>query len=163
VHLLHFATCLVLKEENAGDFARRVGAVPYPISGYTTSIDWGGSAVLEFSYFDMILGKGIPPAEAAERLPKVVAYAGERAPVEALAIAGARSARLRIEHAVQCLACLDRIQPCTHLLMVALGQFEAEITPAELLGDDERAPRAGERVEHDFANIRRHLDNAAQQ
>ena len=81
--LLHFATCLVLQEESAGDFMRRMATkVPYPISGYTTSVDWGGSAVLEFSYFDMILGRGMTPEQAAEVLPKVIAYAGETAPEE---------------------------------------------------------------------------------
>ncbi|MBI3824124.1 MAG: hypothetical protein HY289_15760 [Planctomycetes bacterium] len=79
IKLLHFATCLMLKEESVGDFARRIAAqVPYPISGYATSIDWGGSAVLEFSYFDMILGKGLAPEEAARLLPTVVTYAGDR-------------------------------------------------------------------------------------
>lgn len=82
IQLLHFATCLVLKEENDGDFLRRIGPVPYPISGYTTSIDWGGSAVLEFSYFDMILSKGLAPEDAASRLPTVVAYSGSAAPGE---------------------------------------------------------------------------------
>lgn len=79
--LLHFATCLVLKEESDGDFARRIGpGVPFPISGYTTSVDWGGSAVLEFSYFDLILGRGMPPEEAAAILPTLIAYAGDDDP-----------------------------------------------------------------------------------
>jgi hypothetical protein len=82
IHLLHFATCLMLKEENAGDFARRIGTeVPYPISGYTTSIDWGGSAILEFNYFDMMLSKGLPPEQAAALLPTLVTYSGDNAPV----------------------------------------------------------------------------------
>jgi hypothetical protein len=83
IKLLHFAACLMLKEETAGDFARRIGAtVPYPISGYTTSIDWGGSAILEFSYFDMILGKGMTPERAADLLPTLIMYAGDQAPAE---------------------------------------------------------------------------------
>jgi hypothetical protein len=83
IKLLHFAACLMLKEENAGDFARRIGVtVPYPISGYTTSIDWGGSAILEFSYFDMILGKGMTPEQAAGLLPTLITYAGDKAPAE---------------------------------------------------------------------------------
>jgi hypothetical protein len=77
--LLHLAACLTLKDS---DVAHRLGPVPYPISGYTTSIDWGGSAVLEFSYFDMILSKGLSPEDAAARLPKLVAYSGDHAPAE---------------------------------------------------------------------------------
>jgi hypothetical protein len=81
VQLLHFSTCLVMKEDNAGDFAKRieVGA-PFPISGYTTAVDWGGSAVVEFSYLDLILGKHKSPEQAAALLPKLVAYAGDEAP-----------------------------------------------------------------------------------
>ena len=83
VLLLHFAACLVLKEDHAGDFARRIERpAPFPISGYTQSVDWGASAVLEFSYFDMILGRGMAPEQAAERLPKLIAYATDRAPAE---------------------------------------------------------------------------------
>src|SRR5439155_12888285 len=79
--LLHIDACLVLKEESAGAFSRRLGQeTPYPISGYATSIDWGGSALLDFCYLDMILGKGLPPEQAAERLPKMVAFAADQAP-----------------------------------------------------------------------------------
>jgi hypothetical protein len=82
VQLLHFSACLVLKEEQPGDFAKRIHrAAPFPISGYTTSVDWGGSAVLEFSYLDMILGKGLPPAEAARRLVELIRFAGDDVPM----------------------------------------------------------------------------------
>lgn len=83
IQLLHFATCLVMKENNAGDFARRIGPnAPFPISGYTTSIDWGGSAVLEFSYFDLILSKHMQPEMAAAVMQKLIAYAGDAGPAE---------------------------------------------------------------------------------
>jgi hypothetical protein len=79
--LLHFSACLVMKEEHPGDFAKRIQrAAPFPISGYTTSVDWGGSAVLEFNYLDMILGKSIPPERAADNLLKLINYAGDTAP-----------------------------------------------------------------------------------
>jgi hypothetical protein len=78
IQLLHFSSCLVLHEEQAGDFARRVEReAPFPVSGYTTSVDWGGSAVIEFNYLDLILAKGLPPAQAAELLPRLIAYAGD--------------------------------------------------------------------------------------
>ena len=73
LRLLHFSSCLVLKEEQPGDFAKRIEkSAPFPISGYTTSVDWGGSAVLEFTYLDMILGKGLAPADAARQLLQLV-------------------------------------------------------------------------------------------
>ena len=90
--LLHFSACLVLKEDEPGDFAKRIQrAAPFPISGYTTSVDWGGSAVLEFNYLDMILGKGLPPAEAAAQLVKLIRFAGdESSPGSPYAPAGFR-------------------------------------------------------------------------
>lgn len=81
VKLLHFSACLVMKEEEPGDFAKRIQrAAPFPISGYTTSVDWGGSAVLEFNYLDMILAKGLAPERAAENLLNLVKYAGDSVP-----------------------------------------------------------------------------------
>jgi hypothetical protein len=80
IQLLHFSSCLVLHEEQQGDFARRVAnGAPFPVSGYTTSVDWGGSAIIEFTYLDLILNKALPPETAAALLPKLVTYAGDRA------------------------------------------------------------------------------------
>ncbi len=79
--LLHFSACLVMKEEQPGDFGKRIQrAAPFPISGYTTSVDWGGSAVIEFNYLDMILGKGLSPQVAADNLLKLIQYAGDKVP-----------------------------------------------------------------------------------
>ena len=81
IQLLHFSACLVMKEEKAGDFGRRVEKdIAFPISGYTTSVDWGASAILEFQYLDMILGKRCTPEQAAELLPRVITYAGDESP-----------------------------------------------------------------------------------
>ena len=69
--LLHFSSCLVgLGGERA----------PFPVSGYATSVDWGASALLEFTYLDLILNRGMEPAKAAAKLPLLVRYAGDRAP-----------------------------------------------------------------------------------
>jgi hypothetical protein len=81
IKLLHFSSCLVMKEEMDGDFARRIQKqTPFPISGYTTSVDWGGSAIIEFNYLDMMLAKGMSAEQAAALLPKLVAYAGDTPP-----------------------------------------------------------------------------------
>lgn len=78
IQLLHFSSCLVLQEDQKGDFALRIDrAVPFPVSGYTTSVDWGGSAILEFTYLDLILSKGLSPDEAAVVLPNLISYAGD--------------------------------------------------------------------------------------
>lgn len=69
--LLHFSSCLVgLGKERA----------PFPVSGYTTSVDWGASALLEFTYLDLILNRGVEPGKAAALLPALVRFAGNRAP-----------------------------------------------------------------------------------
>jgi len=81
VQLLHFSACLVMKEDNAGDFVKRIKKnVPFPISGYTTAVDWGGSAIVEFAYLDMMLSKHCSPEDAAALLPQLVAYAGDEPP-----------------------------------------------------------------------------------
>jgi len=54
--------------------------VSFPVSGYNTTVDWAASALIEFHYLDMILGRGLSPEEAAQRLPQLVSYAGDAAP-----------------------------------------------------------------------------------
>jgi hypothetical protein len=70
--LLHFSSCLV-----GQDSEMAFGDLPFPISGYTTRIDWAESALTEFIYLDMMLEKGLPPAEAAEQLLRLVRFAGD--------------------------------------------------------------------------------------
>ena len=75
--LLHFSSCLVgLGRE--GKTIRQ----PFAVSGYITSVDWGASALLEFTYLDLILNRGLEPAKAAGILPSLVTFAAEDAPRE---------------------------------------------------------------------------------
>jgi len=74
LRLLHFSSCLV------GSGAEAMKPRHFAVSGYTTSVDWGVSALLEFTYLDLILNRGMEPREAAEKLPTVVPYALDRAP-----------------------------------------------------------------------------------
>jgi hypothetical protein len=69
--LLHFSSCLV--GQDAGQALREA---PFPVSGYTTSVDWAQSALTEFIYLDMILEKGLSPGRAAEELLRLVRFAG---------------------------------------------------------------------------------------
>jgi hypothetical protein len=73
--LLHFSSCLV-----GLDGQRALTRQPFPVSGYTTSVDWGASAMLEFTYLDLMLNRGLEPADAAAKLPKLVTYAGDHVP-----------------------------------------------------------------------------------
>jgi hypothetical protein len=70
--LLHFSSCLV-----GLDGQRALAKQPFPVSGYTTSVDWGASALLEFTYLDFMLNRGYEPADAAKALPKLVTYTGD--------------------------------------------------------------------------------------
>ena len=72
LRLLHFSSCLV-GLDGEGALTNR----PYPVSGYATSVDWGASALLEFTYLDLILNRGLDPADAAAKLPGLVTYAGD--------------------------------------------------------------------------------------
>jgi hypothetical protein len=71
LRLLHFSSCLV--GQDAGQALREA---PFPVSGYTTTVDWAQSALTEFIYLDMILEKGLAPAEAARQLLQLVRFAG---------------------------------------------------------------------------------------
>src|SRR5579871_4861215 len=78
--LLHFSACEVMKGNAAETIARGVEpAGRFPISGYTTTVDWAGSAIIEFAYLDMILMRGMTPAKAAEQLAKVMPFSGANA------------------------------------------------------------------------------------
>ncbi len=72
--LLHFSACLV--GQDAGEALK---AAPFPVSGYTTAVDWAQSALTEFIYLDMILEKGLSPARAAEQLLALVRFSGSDA------------------------------------------------------------------------------------
>lgn len=81
--LLHFSSCLVMQDGADSAALRSVlDNVDFPISGYTTSVDWGGSALIEFTYLDMILAKHLTPAQAAEKLPQLIGFAGDGSPPE---------------------------------------------------------------------------------
>ena len=62
VILLHFSSCLMMQDGKAGELARALQeAVRFPISGYDRSVDWAASALIEFHYLDMVLGRGLLP------------------------------------------------------------------------------------------------------
>jgi hypothetical protein len=80
VLLLHFSSCLMM-QEGGNSFVRELQQeVPFPISGYNTTVDWAASALIEFQYFDMVLGRGLAPEEAARQLTTLIGYAGDQVP-----------------------------------------------------------------------------------
>jgi hypothetical protein len=77
--LLHFSSCLIMKGKLPEELQKQLGKnFNLPISGYTTSVDWGMSVSLEFLYFDMILTRGYTPIEAAATLYSILPLAGEK-------------------------------------------------------------------------------------
>jgi hypothetical protein len=77
--LLHFSSCLVM-HDGAEGLKGVLEKVSFPISGYTTSVDWGGSALIEFTYLDLILSKRLTPEQAAEHLRQLLTFAGDECP-----------------------------------------------------------------------------------
>ncbi|HEY1861189.1 MAG TPA: hypothetical protein VGG61_12580 [Gemmataceae bacterium] len=79
VKLLHFSACEMMKDRLAAEMVQSLKKnAAFPISGYTTAVDWAGSAILEFTYFDMILSRGMSPADAAEQVRKLLTFAGDQ-------------------------------------------------------------------------------------
>jgi hypothetical protein len=79
VRLLHFSACLIMKDPGVVErwhaFSRRAG---FPVSGYSTSVNWGASAIIEFTYLELVLAQGRSPAEAADQLLKLLPFAGTK-------------------------------------------------------------------------------------
>jgi hypothetical protein len=81
VKLLHFAACEVMRGKFGEQVQKELGAdATFPVSGYTTSVDWAGSAVSEFLFYDFILRRGMEPDEAMAQLIKAMPYVGDTAP-----------------------------------------------------------------------------------
>jgi hypothetical protein len=78
IRLLHFSACLVMQDPDRVEALRRLGGeARLPISGYSTSVDWAASAIIEFAYLDLILARGLSPAAAAEQVRRLLPFAGD--------------------------------------------------------------------------------------
>ena len=78
--LVHFSCCLIMAggTDEAILSARNDWDEDFAVSGYTTSVDWGGSAIIEFYYLNQILENGMTPVQAAEALLTDIRFAGSR-------------------------------------------------------------------------------------
>jgi hypothetical protein len=79
LRLLHFGSCLIA----GGDVPRKIHetlgpAATFPISGYTRTADWGGSAVVDFTYLDLIFSHGLSPGEAVTKTRQMLSFARDR-------------------------------------------------------------------------------------
>jgi hypothetical protein len=79
LRLFHFSSCCLMSGKVPEEMRTILGPQGlFPISGYVQAVDWAASAVLEFSYFDMILARGMAPAAAAEQIAKLLPYSGDK-------------------------------------------------------------------------------------
>jgi hypothetical protein len=79
VILLHFSCCMMMQDGKAGELGRALQETArFPISGYDRSVDWAASALIEFHYLDMVLGRGLLPADAADSVLRLISYAGDK-------------------------------------------------------------------------------------
>jgi hypothetical protein len=78
LRLLHFSACLQMQDPVVVENWRAVAeAGGYAISGYSTSVDWAESAIIEFTYLDFVLSRGMPPQKAADQLLRLMPFAGD--------------------------------------------------------------------------------------
>jgi hypothetical protein len=79
LRLLHFSACLIMKDRLAAEMVAALdGRTTFPISGYSTTVDWAASAIIEFLYFDLILLRGMTPENAEKQLGKLLPFAGDK-------------------------------------------------------------------------------------
>lgn len=74
--LLHLGACELM----GGDFApavRAAAGADFPISGFTVSVDWAGSALVDFAYLHLVLERGLEPAAAVSAARSMLTFAGE--------------------------------------------------------------------------------------
>jgi hypothetical protein len=78
LRLLHFGSCEVMSGDvPARIAAARPAAARFPISGFSKTADWGGSAIVDFTYLELVIGKNMPPAEAGRLTREMVKFACE--------------------------------------------------------------------------------------
>lgn len=77
LQLLHFSACLMMEKGEESEWFKALDQPHFPISGYTTSVDWAASAMTEFLFLDMILSKGLSPQKAADVIVDLLPFAGD--------------------------------------------------------------------------------------
>jgi hypothetical protein len=78
--LVHFSACRIMASDAPERMQQNLGpkGVDLPVSGYKTEVDWSASALIEFLYLDLILGRGLDPRAAAEQVLKLAPFSGDQ-------------------------------------------------------------------------------------
>lgn len=81
IKLLHLGTCLAMDGSLPKDLCTALAPAGhhFPVSGYSKVADWGGSAVVDFTYLELIFSRGQTPSEAVKQVREMVSFAGDRA------------------------------------------------------------------------------------
>jgi len=84
LRLVHFSSCAVMAGATpklVNDALVEAGALGFEgVSGYERPVDWMGSALCEFTYFELLLARGLAAADAAKLLPLLFPLAAETPP-----------------------------------------------------------------------------------
>ncbi|MCK5132427.1 MAG: hypothetical protein KAR40_09800 [Candidatus Sabulitectum sp.] len=81
LQLVHFSCCEIMagRTDEAILNSRSNWKEDFAVSGYTSSVDWGSSAIIEFYYLNQILENGLIPTEAAQALLRDIRFSGTTA------------------------------------------------------------------------------------
>lgn len=80
VFAVHFSSCEIIVGEAEAQLRSELGADHYlAVSGYATAVDWSASAIIEFLYLDLILGRGMSPSRAADVVRRELVFSGDHA------------------------------------------------------------------------------------
>src|SRR5207248_5553803 len=83
LRLLHFGACSVAGGDVPKQIYKELGpSARFPISGYKRTADWAGSAVIDFTYLELVLARGTPPPQAAEQTLKMLSFARDAGEAE---------------------------------------------------------------------------------
>lgn len=78
VFLIHFSSCEMMIPGVADGIRSALPASRLlALSGYATAVDWSASALIEFLYLDLVLGRGLAPERAAQVVIREVAFSGD--------------------------------------------------------------------------------------
>lgn len=79
VKLVHLGACLAMAGEVPHEIRKAAGTAA-PVSGFTKVADWAGSAVVDFTYLDLVLSRNMKPADAVRQLRENVTFARDEVP-----------------------------------------------------------------------------------
>jgi len=78
IRLVHLGGCALLAGGLGAEL--RTAAAPhaaFPISGFRQNVDWAASAIVDFTYLDLVLEHGMPPADAVRSVRAMLSFAGQ--------------------------------------------------------------------------------------